>query len=288
VPHHTDTSVILYNTALLRSAGITSIPTKVEDAWTWQQFADVAQQLRGALPSSKYPFVYNWQGNGVTRWLSWLFESNGRFLSEDLGSAAIDSAAAREAVEFTQSFFTKKFVPPNTSVKATTLAADVFYSQTAAMTFGGAFLVPDATETLDFEWGATFPPRNKRSAGDFGGNALVATSKVKDPKLVASFLEHMTATEQMRDFCAGASLLPTRRDLVESGIEFKVRPELSPVFIGQAGTVRPEDSGQVASPSMSKIIAVLKDQLEEAFVGGQDVESTIRGLDDGITAAISQ
>lgn len=288
VPHHTDTSVILYNTALLKSAGITSIPTQVEDAWTWQEFADVAQKLRGVLPASKYPFVYNWQGNGVTRWLSWLFESDGRFLSQDLTSAAIDSPAAREAVEFTQSFFTKKFVPPNTSVKATTLAADVFYSQTAAMTFGGAFLVPDATSTLDFEWGATFPPRNKRSAGDFGGNALVATSKVKDPKLVASFLEHMTAAEQMRDFCSRASLLPTRRDLVASGIEFKVRPELSPVFIAQAGTVRPEDSGQVASPSMSKIIAVLKDQLEEAFVGGKDVESTIRGLNDGITAAISQ
>lgn len=288
VPHHTDTSVILYNKPLLEAAGITSVPTTVEDAWTWDEFADVAQRLRGSLPDAKYPFVVNWQGNGVTRWLSWLFESEGRFLSEDLTTAAIDSPAAREAIEFTQSFFTEKFVPPNTSVKATTLAADVFYSQTAAMTFGGAFLVPDATASLDFEWGATFPPRNKRSAGDFGGNALVATSKAKDPALVARFLEHMTATDQMRDFCAGASLLPTRRDLVESGIEFKVRPELSPVFVGQAGIVQPQDSGQVASPSMSKIITVLKDQLEEAFVGGQDVETTIRGLNDGITAAIAQ
>ena len=155
------------------------------------------------------------------------------------------------------------------------------------MTFGGAFLIPDATSTLDFEWGATFPPRNKRAAGDFGGNALVATSKAKDPALVASFLEHLTAAEQMRDFCARASLLPTRRDLVESGIEFAVRPELSPVFVGQAGIVQPQDSGQVASPSMSKIITVLKDQLEEAFVGGQDVETTIRGISDGITAAIA-
>jgi multiple sugar transport system substrate-binding protein len=36
---------------------------------------------------------------------------------------------------------------------------------------------------------------------------------------------------------------------------------------------------------MSKIITVLKDQLEQAFVGGQDVDTTVKGLSDGIAAA---
>ena len=45
------------------------------------------------------------------------------------------------------------------------------------------------------------------------------------------------------------------------------------------------DSGQVASPSMSKIITVLKDQLEQAFVGGQSTEKTLAGLTSGIAAA---
>ena len=114
-----------------------------------------------------------------------------------------------------------------------------------------------------------------RAGGDFGGNALVATKGAEKPDLAAAFLDHVTQAEQMRDFCAGASLLPTRADLVDDGIEFAVRPELSPVFVGQASTVQAQDSGQVASPSMSKIITVLQDQLEGAFVGGQDVEATV-------------
>ena len=285
VPHHTDTSVILYNKDALDAAGVKSVPSTLEDAWTWDEFANLAETLRKSLPSSKYPFAYNWQGNGVTRWLSWLFEADGRFLAEDLIAPAIDSDAGRQAVEFTSGFFAKNFVPKNNSVKSTTYAADTWYAQTAAMTFGGAFLIPDAESTLDFEWGATFSPRKVRSAGDFGGNALVATKASAKPELAAKFLDFVTTEGPMRDFCVSSSLLPTRADLVEKGIEFAVRPELSPVFVGQASTVKAQDSSQVASPNMSKIITVLKDQLEQAFVGGQDVEATVKGLSDGIAAA---
>ncbi len=285
VPHHTDTSAILYNKAAFTSAGITSVPTTLEQAWTWEQFQQILRTLRKTMPATKFPFAYNWQGNGVTRWLSWLFEANGRFLAPDLIKPAIDSAAGRAAVDFTKSFFTQRFVPPNSSVKSSTLAADLWYSQTTAMVSSGAFAIPDATKTLTFEWGATFSPRKSRAASDFGGNALVATAQTKQPALAASFLDYLTQQEQMKSFCAGASLLPTRRDLVASGITFAVRPELSPVFIGQASTVRAADSGQVASPSMSKIITVLKDQLEQAFIGGQSTDKTLAGISTGITAA---
>lgn len=285
VPHHTDTTAILYNKAAFASAGITSVPTKLADAWTWDEFTAIAQKLRKSLPSSKYPFGYNWQGNGVTRWLTWLFESNGRFLAEDLVTPAINSAAGKAALDYTKSFFANKFVPANDSVKSTTYAADSWYAQTTAMVFSGAFQIPDAASTLKFGWGATFAPRKDRAASDFGGNALVATAKSTKPKLAAQFLTYITEQKQMKTFCEGASLLPTRRDLIASGIDFTVRPELSPVFVGQASTVRASDSSQVASPNMSKIITVLKDQLEQAFVGGQSTDKTLSGLSSGIAQA---
>ena len=285
VPHHTDTSVILYNKTLLDAAGVTSVPTTAEGAWTWDQLLKVAGQLRSSLPGSKFPMAYNWQGNGVTRWLSLLFQADGRFLSEDLKTPAIDSAAGRAAVDFSRRFFTDKLVPANDSVKSTTYAADTWYSQTAAMVWGGAFMVPDADKTADFTWGTTYAPRNVRAGSDFGGNALVATAKAKDPALAAKFLDFVTEAESMTSFCTTASLLPTRADLVKGGITFTVRPETTPVFLGQAAQVRASDSGQVASPVMSKIITVLKDQLEQAFVGGQSTEATIAGLSKGIAAA---
>ncbi|MDO9377660.1 MAG: sugar ABC transporter substrate-binding protein [Nocardioidaceae bacterium] len=285
VPHHTDTSAILYNKGALESAGVTSVPTTLDSAWTWDEFEAVALKLRADLPDDRYPFAYNWQQSGVTRWLSWLFQADGRFLADDLTTPAIDSAAGRAAVDFTASFFPRKLVPANSSVKSSVYASDIFFSETVAMTFAGAFLLPDADKLASFGWGATFSPRDARGGGDLGGNALVATADAKNPELAAEFLTFMTTRGPMEDFCKGSSLLPTRKDLVDRGIEFAVRPELSTVFLQQASTVRPADAEQVASPSMAQINTVLSDQLELAFTQGQSTEETLANMTSGIAEA---
>lgn len=287
VPHHTDTSAILYSSAAFEAAGITAVPDRVEDAWTWEEFEQVAQKLQKAAASGKYAFAYNWQGQGITRWLSWLFQAGGRFLDEQLTGPAIDSEAGTAAVDFTQSFFTKKYVPPNSAIKAATYASDLFFAQTVGMVFAGAFLIPDAAKLAKFDWKATFSPRKERGGGDLGGNALVATAKTQKAELAAKFLTFVTSTDQMRNFCATSSLLPTRKDLVQQGIEFSVRPELSKVFVGQATTVQPQDAAQIASPAMAKINTVLSDNLEQAFTGGRSTADTLAGITAGIKQALA-
>ncbi|MDT8914743.1 extracellular solute-binding protein [Amycolatopsis sp. PS_44_ISF1] len=288
VPHHTDTSVILYNVEALRAAGVTEVPRTPEEAWTWEQFDQVAVKLRRSAPAGRYPFVVNWQSTGVTRWLTWLFAAGGRFLGPDLRTPAIDAAAGRAALDFTRGFFQRGLVPPNSSVKATTYASDTWYAQTTAMTFGGAFLLPDANSTLDFAWGATYAPRHVRAGSDLGGNALVATAATTKPALAAAFLDLVTQQEPMRQFCTASSALPTRRDLTAANLRFTARPELTPVFLGQAATVQPQDAAQVASPAMDAINLVLSDQLEEAFVGGQDTGKTLAAMAEGIAAATAR
>lgn len=288
VPHHTDTSAIIYNKTALESAGITSVPTTLDTAWTWPEFEQVALTLRGKLPADRYPFAYNWQGQGVTRWLSWLFQADGRFLDQDLQAPAIDSAAGTAAVDFTKSFFPRNLVPASSSVKSATYASDLFFNETVAMTFAGAFLLPDAATLAKFDWAATFSPRDKRGGGDLGGNALVGTKGTKKPDLVGEFLTFMTQQKPMSDFCAKASLLPTRKDLVDQGVQFAVRPELSPVFLQQATTVQPSDAAQVASRSMAGINTVLSDQLEQAFIGGQSTADTLAKISSGITDALKK
>ncbi|MGL4241287.1 MAG: ABC transporter substrate-binding protein, partial [Beijerinckiaceae bacterium] len=160
VPHHTDTSAILYNIAAFEAAGISSVPQTLDEAWTWEQFRELMQTLKGSLPQDRYPFAYNWQGQGVTRWLNWLFQADGRFLNDDLSAPTIDSDAGREAIDFTKGFFAEGLVPPSSSIKSSTYASDLFFSETVAMVSAGAFLLPDADELAAFEWGATFAPRN--------------------------------------------------------------------------------------------------------------------------------
>lgn len=285
LPHHTDTSAILYNKTLLDAAGITDVPTSVEDAWSWEELGEVADRLKAGLPEGSYPFAYNWQGNGVTRWLSLLFQADGAFLDTDQKTPLIDSDAGRSAVEFSSSFFRNGWVPDTDTTTSSTYAADTWFSGTVAMVWSGAFQVPDADTTADFEWGVTYAPVDVRGGGDFGGNALVATQATSQPELAASFLEFVTAREQMQGFCQSASLLPTRPDLLDGSLSFDVRPETTDVFVGQAGQVQPQDAAQVASPSMSAIIPVLKTQLDAAFLGSQDAATTVTNMAQGIADA---
>jgi multiple sugar transport system substrate-binding protein len=288
LPHHTDTSAILYNVAAFNAAGITAVPSTLESAWTWQEFEGILLSLKERAPAGRYPLACNWQGQGVTRWLSWLFQADGRLLDGGLKAPAIDSPAGVEALDFTKSFFERKLVPENNSVKSATYASDLFFAETVAMTFGGAFLLPDAAKTAKFEWAATFSPRNKRAGGDLGGNALVATAGTKNAELAARFLTFMTQQKAMEEFCAGSSLLPTRKDLVASGLKFAVRPELSGLFLQQASTVRPDDAAQVASPSMAAINTVLSQQLEQAFAGGQSTKDTLANISVGVTKVVAR
>ncbi|MFE1646041.1 ABC transporter substrate-binding protein [Microbacterium sp. P01] len=285
LPHHTDTSAILVNREMLATAGITEVPERLEDAWTWDELADIGDRLRAALPADRYPFAYNWQGNGVTRWLSLLFQADGAFLESDQKTPAIDSDAARKAIEFSSSFFSKGYVPANNTIASSSYASESWFSQSVAMVWSGAFQLPDADATASFDWTATFAPRDVRGGGDFGGNALVATAQTAQPELAASFLEFLTDAPQMSSFCQAASLLPTRADLLNSDLLFDVRPELAPIYAAQASTVQPQDVAQVASPSMSAIIPVLKEQLDLAFTGAQDASATVDGLQRGIAAA---
>lgn len=284
VPHQTDVSALLLNTALLEAAGITDIPTKLEDAWTWDEFAEVADKLRASLPADKYPFVYNWQLGGTSRWLSWLFQAGGNLLEDDGVTPAIDSPEGVKALDFTKSFFEKGWVPPTSSVKSSGYADSVFAEQTAAMAFVGSFLVPDMEYFNEFDWTATFMPVDERGATDLGGNALVATKDTATPDLAADFLKFMVSEDSMETFCAQTMELPTLLSLSNKDIAYTTRPDLMPIFVQQATTIEPSDVKQLTSPYMAAIATALQDQLELAFVGGQSTEDTLSNL----TAAISE
>ena len=233
-----------------------------------------------SLPADKYPFAYNWQGNGVTRWLSLLFQADGRFLAEDLTSRrrSTPTPGARRSTS-PRSFFADELVPPNDSVKSTTYAADTWYSQTAAMVFGGRVPDPGRRPDARLRVGRDLRPaqRARRRATSAATRWSPRPTTDDSPTLAATFLDFVTAggadARLLRGRLAAADPRGPRRRAASS---FAVRPELSPVFLGQASTVQRERLGPGRLAVMSKIITVLKDQLEQAFVGGQSTDDDAR------------
>ena len=286
-PHQIDTTAVVYRKDAFEAAGITDVPTSLEDAWTWEEFAAAADKLKGVVKGNQSPFIYDWQSAGAFRWLTWLFAAGGSLLGPDLKAPAVDSDAGRKALDFTKSFFTNAWVAKNTSTKSTTYPDDSFNAGTVAMAFAGSFLVPgiDGGVKKKFEWGAMPQPRDTTASSDLGGNAIVAAKDGKNTEAASRFLEFLVNEEQQRTFCEATGQLPTLKSLTESDLDFQVRPDLMKTFVEQATTITPEQVRQVTVPQFAQINAALQAELEKAFLGGASAADTTAALAAAFQAA---
>jgi multiple sugar transport system substrate-binding protein len=232
--------------------------------------------------------MYDWAQAGAFRWLSWLFEAGGNVLTPNLKSPAINSAAGKKALEFTQSFFKLGLVPKNTSTGNAVYPDSLFPAKKIAMAFAGDFLLPgDIATAAKFPIGVTFQPKDKHASSDLGGNGLVGTTQSKDPEATAEFLKFLVNRANMAKFCAMTNELPTRKDLAGGNIKYAVRPDLMKVFVQEATTLTPFQVKQVTVPTFGAINTALSKELDAAFVGGQSVSSTLSNLTSDISRALS-
>ncbi|GAA0310508.1 ABC transporter substrate-binding protein [Kineococcus aurantiacus] len=284
VPHHTDTSMVVLNTAAVASAGLGPLPATVADAWTWEEFADALGRIRPSRADS-YAFAANWQNAGAYRWLNFVDQAGGRLLSQDLTSVATDDPGALAAVTFTRDLFRRQLTPQNASARGQA-ASDLFLNQTVATAFAGDFLLAEL-DGGGFEYTATFLPRDVNASADLGGNALVAVEASARKEQALEFISFCAQAEQMGAFCAAATVLPTRRDVDPASLRYAVRPDLMPLYVEQATAIREPLVQQVVVPSFSAVNAQLRDRLDEVFLGDDDDATALRRLTDGVASVLT-
>lgn len=289
VPHQTDTTCVVYSKDAFKAAGITSVPTKLADAWSWEEFAAVASKLRKSLPDNKYPFAYDWTAAGAFRWLSWLYQAGGTLLTPDLSKCALPSGPATKAMDFTKGFFDKKWVPANNTIKTSTYSDNFFLNQTVPLSFVGDFLVPELADPKSGykggDWGATYMPQDKSAASDLGGNAIVALKDTANPDLAAAFLKFVVSEPVMKYFCEQAVELPTLKSLSSAKLNYAYRPDVVAVCAEQATTISETIVKESTVGGFADINTALQDQLELAF-HGQSSSSTISQIATKVNQAV--
>jgi multiple sugar transport system substrate-binding protein len=281
IPHQTDTTCVVYNKKVFADAGITSVPDSLSNAWSWDEFSTVCDKLRKNLPSNKFPFAYDWTQAGAFRWLSWLYQAGGTLLTSDLSKCALPSDAGTKALDYTKSFFDKKWVPANNTIKTSIYSDNFFLNQTVPMTFIGDFLVPELaapkTGYKGGDWGATYMPQDTGAASDLGGNAIVALKSTKNPDLAGAFLKFLASEDAMKYFCEQAVELPTLKSLASSQLNYAYRPDVVKICAEQATTISDTIVKESTVSAFADINTILQDQLELAF-HGQSTSATLGAI----------
>lgn len=248
----TESSVALYyNQDMLDAAGITA-PDKLEDAWTWSEFRDVAEKLTGDGVVGTNIIMD--QGEGLSYVLEQFWISNGTdFVSED-GSTAegyINSEEGVEAATFLNSLIQDGYANVNPIQKE-------FHNEKAATMLGGSWEVGTLEKDYpDLNWGVTYFP-----VADDGGIptsptgdwAAAVTKDVQDIDAASEVMNFLFSSDNVATYAQAIAKPPTRTSSYDMLPEYDEYPRsLFKEQLMETGHPRPRTpSYTVLSPGFSE------------------------------------
>ncbi|TCJ18065.1 sugar ABC transporter substrate-binding protein [Rubrobacter taiwanensis] len=285
LPHHTDTFALFYNADYFEQLGV-EVPQSLEECWSWEEFTNLARQIKEET-NATFGFAMNWQESNPYRWMPFLYQRGGQFLNDDLSAPQINTPEGIDTIAWTQSWFEEDLVPPNTSVKSTEEIHALFANGTIGMMLNGDWYLPYLEDHMtNFEYGVTYMPCNIEKASDMGGNALAVSKDSNHPEVAADFIKFVVNEDNMRNFVTSATFIPVRTSLLEQELDYRIRPDAMEIFLEQARTI-PEHMASVQTlPEFNQINQVMADELELAFVAGQDPRTTAQKIEEGTANAL--
>lgn len=185
------TPSLMYNVDLFKEAGLELPPTKVEDAWTWDEFVEICQKLtidrngNNALSPDFDPENIRQYGvkisNGFEGYYPFVLSNGGSYLNEDGTEFGLNKPEATEAIQKIADLRNVYHVHP-TATQAASLPSNAVALQTrrVAMTITGSYTQADLAQTEDLNWGVGVLPVMKEYKSFFNGGSLIIFKSTKN------------------------------------------------------------------------------------------------------------
>lgn len=264
---HTDNFITFYNRSVMEEIGVQPA-TALEDAWTWEQFLEIAAEVKKVTGS--YGFGYGWSGPDTAyRWMPLIYQNDGAFLGEDGLTPSMDTDAAIEALAFGRRWYADELVSPSNMSKSGGghVAHDLFTTGQVGMVLTNPEAIAAFDEAMPGEWGTAPMIRNVGEASDLGGNALAVTKSSKHPELAAELVAQMTSRENIQEFCHNGNWIPSRSSLDADDIDYADHEDVMQQFIDQGATIPLSMVRAQSGEYFSSLNTVFADYLDLCFLG---------------------
>ncbi|MBM0066899.1 ABC transporter substrate-binding protein [Alkalicoccobacillus gibsonii] len=185
---------LYYNKDLFEEAGVELPPTKAEDAWTWDEFVEVAKELtvdRDGRNANDADFdssrIETYGVSNFTGWIdSFLYSNNGGFVSQDGKELLIQSPESIEVLQEVADLMYVHHVMPTPSDASTVPATDTaILTKRVAMVVDGQWAMQElgrATLEDGLNLGIGVLPYFQKNATTNYGTPIVAFETGKDEK----------------------------------------------------------------------------------------------------------
>jgi len=155
-------------------------------------------------------------------------------------------------------------------------ANDMFLAGQAPVYISGNWQVAQFATAAKFTWATVPNPCAERCGGFPGGKFTVAFQQSKEPTMGAALVQFLNSKESQEKMDQQSMWLPTRNDLVKSGLQYPSRTDDMKVFIADIDKTPADTYDSVASPAFSACGTPLIKEFAKAVAGQQDAAAVVR------------
>lgn len=216
-------TLLFYNKDVFDQLGIKA-PTKLEDAWTFDQLLDICKKV--TIPGQRYAiqpqmFTMDNKNEGMTfTEMLWPWMSGGEILSPDATKADgfFNSEASKKGINF----FAQLYKNGYASTEAT---ANAFETGKVVMWVNGPWMI--GTWKKDFpnvHWGAMPMPKDAKGASGAGSWNIAVSKSSQHKKEAWQVVQAITGVEGQKIWCSKTGNLPARKSVLDSDPTYKQYP----------------------------------------------------------------
>ena len=283
VPYDLTVNGPFINVDMFKKAGV-AVPT----SWNWAALVAAGKKVQKAT-GSEYAFAIDKSGHRVSTVMSQF----GAFMVDKNQRNVLPTSKfrAEKAIKIITDLYKADLAPRDlwigTGNKYSSPTA-IFLSQQTPIFFSGNWQVAALAKDAKFDFAAVPNPKELNGGGWPGGKFLVAFNASKTPDLAAFFLRYLADTDQLEAMDKSAFWLPTRVDLVSSGVKYLTRGADMNVFQADAGSTPSAAYGIQSVPTLTgSIYNYLRDLMTEVIAGKITAKQAIQKQTDYIDAQLA-
>ncbi|MDR7276869.1 ABC transporter substrate-binding protein [Catenuloplanes atrovinosus] len=275
VPSDLTMNAPIINVDQFRAAGV-PLPDPAAP-WTWPQLIEAAQAVQRAN-GTEYALAMDVSGH---RFATMLSQYGTTYLNGE--TVTLDAAKATAAITEFARLHETGAMPADLWLSAGTkykAANEIFLAQQVPVYISGNWQVSAFAKSAAFAWQAAPNPCGERCGGFPGGKFLASFRQSAHQALAAEFIAFMTSAESQRRLCQEAAFLPTRKDLIDSGIQYPSRAEDMNVFLQEIQRTPADTYAAAYSPGFNATARAAVTALGKVLTDAQTPERAAQEIRD--------
>jgi multiple sugar transport system substrate-binding protein len=277
LPQNISSLVVYYNKDLFDAAAL----DHPADDWTWDEFLAAARALTIDDDGDGTPDQYGLGTDAsLYRLAPFIWQNGGELVVTEANGTplrlALDSRAAREAVEWFVALQTEHGVVPDALAEGAESSESRFIAGRTAMFLNSRRGVPTYRRIDSFDWDVAPLPRGEQAAGILHTDAYCMAAGAEDKDAAWTFIEYANSAQGQTIVARSGRTVPSLVEVAQSPafLDPAAKPASSSVFLDTIPLLR----AVPVTAAWVEVEELAGDELERAFYGVVPVDEAIEAM----------